>query len=113
MICGLLRLLSTVACMIVLASFAIFVVHQSGSASAHQLHTLDGQPGTSGGRQAGHDSALHRDIDRAANALTSPFSRITSRYTSQWTIHILDTLLTLLLYGLVLGYLVRLIRMRA
>ena len=111
-----LRLASLVICLIALASFTVFAADQSGSASDHQqaeVHAAEGAGPTPNGQESGsgHESALHEDLDKAFSTVSSPFSGITSGSKSQWTIHIVDTLLVLLVYGFGLGFLARLMRM--
>jgi len=121
LIASLLRLVSVVICLIVVASFVIFVVEQTSSASTHQqeelgVHTTPANAPTNTGTPAPttkHQSTLHKKIDEASNELTSPFSSITSGSSSQWLIRGVNLLLTLLLYGFLLGFLARAIRVRA
>jgi hypothetical protein len=118
---GLLRLASVVICLIVIASFAIFAINQTNSASTHQQEELNGgavttttspQTSSSSKTSAPHESTLHKAIDDASNALTSPFSGITSGWSSQWAIRGVNLLLTLIAYGFGLGFLARVIRVR-
>ncbi len=122
LIASLLRLLSVVICLIVAASFLIFVVEQTSSASTHQqeelgVHTTPTNAPTNTGTPAPppakHESTLHKKIDEASNELTSPFSGITSGSSSQWLIRGVNLLLTLLLYGFLLSFLARAIRVKA
>ena len=55
---------------------------------------------------------MHRKLDDVAETLTSPFAGVVSGSHSQWTIHAVETVLALLVYGLGLGFLVRLVRVR-
>jgi hypothetical protein len=112
-----LRIASKVICLIVVASFAIFAVNQTGTASTHQQDELNGTPvatttptSTRGSRS--HEGTVHRVIDEAAEAFTSPFSGLTAGSTSQWAIRGVSTVLALLVYGLGLGYLARVLRVR-
>jgi hypothetical protein len=111
--------------LIVIASFVIFVVNQTSNASAHQQEELaSGAPVTTTTRavtpssssasksSSPHKGAVHKAIDEAAGKFTSPFSSITSGSHSQWTIHIVNTVLALVLYGFGLGYLARVLRVR-
>jgi len=115
---SLLRLASIVICVITVASFALFVTNQTKSASSHQQEVLNGAVPTEGSspssgaasEAAHHKSTVHRVIDEASEALTSPFSGITSGSSSEWVIHGADVLLALLVYGFGLGFLVRVIR---
>ena len=119
LIARLLRLVSVVICLIVAASFLIFVVEQTSSASTEQQEALGGHrapanaPAGSGKPTLKHQSTLHKKIDEASNEFTSPFSSITSGSSSQWAIRGVNLLLTLLIYGFVLSFLARAIRVRA
>jgi hypothetical protein len=115
LIARILRLASLVICLIAIAWFAIFVFNQTSQASNQQQATLNAEGSasdtnttTSSGSK--HVSSLHEAIDKAFSTLSSPFSGITSGTSSQWTIHIVDTLLVLLVYGFGLGFLSRLLR---
>ena len=117
---SLLRLASIVICLITVASFALFVTNQTKSASAHQQQVLNeadpaaGSSPSSGaaGESVRRESTVHRVIDEASEALTSPFSGITAGSSSAWVIHGADVALALLVYGFGLGFLVRVIRPR-
>ena len=109
----LLRLASLAICLIALASFVTFAVDQAGNGSSHQQAEVNGieSPGSASttSAQAGHESGLHEALDKAFSTLASPFSGVTSGSHSQWTIQIVDTLLVLLVYGFVLGFVSRLL----
>jgi hypothetical protein len=111
-----LRIASRLACLIVIVSFAIFVVEQTSNASNTQQNKLAGTgsgsaPSTSPSTHS-HKSTLHKAIDEVAAELTSPFSGITAGDSSQWVIRGVGTLLALLVYGLGIGYLTRLMHLR-
>jgi hypothetical protein len=112
-----LRVASRIACLIVIVSFAIFAVNQTGSASTHQQEELGGSQvaataPTPTGALPPHEGAVHRTIDEAAAKLTSPFSAVTAGSSSQWLVRGVDTFMALLVYGFGLGYLARAIRVR-
>lgn len=131
----LLRLASIAICAITLASFALFVINQTSTASAHQQRLLGGESapaasapvtaapgagtgGSAGGRQRApgpsasvNESSLRRFIDEASNAFTSPFAGVISS-TSEWTVRITRLLLALVVYGFGLGFLARVLRVR-
>jgi hypothetical protein len=112
-IAKLLRLASWVICLIVLASFLVFVVDQTSAASTHQQEAIHGggsSAGTSGTSK--QKSSLHRTIDEASDFFTSPFAGVVSGSNSQWLIHGVKTVLALLVYGFALSYLARVIRVR-
>jgi hypothetical protein len=119
----LLRFASIVACVIVTASFAIFVVGQTKSASKHQVEAVSNGPsvttstspgasGSAGKASSSHESTLHKAIDEAAQELTSPFAGIVSGSSSEWVIRSVKLLLALAVYGFGLGYLARALRVR-
>ncbi|HZL48232.1 MAG TPA: hypothetical protein VFC30_04375 [Solirubrobacteraceae bacterium] len=112
-IAGLLRVTSWIICLIVAASFLVFVVEQTNAASAHQQAELDEHPVAGATpKSSKQESGLHKALDEAANVFTSPFSGVVSGSSSQWAIHGIETLLALLVYGLGLGYLARVLRVR-
>jgi hypothetical protein len=111
-IAKLLRLASWVICLIVAASFLIFVVEQTSSASTHQQEELIEHPSSTGAPAVKHQSTLHKKIDEASDFFTSPFAGIVSGSTSEWVIHGVKTVLALLVYGFGLSYLARVIRVR-
>jgi hypothetical protein len=112
MLARLLRLASIVICLIALAAFAAFALDQSKGASKHQQAEVSATdpvaPGTTVSSEA-KESLLHEAVDEASSTLSSPFSGITSGSSSQWTIHIVDTLLVLFVYGFGLAFLARLL----
>jgi len=117
---------STACCLIVLASFVVFVVNQTGAASRGQIQELGGSitPGTAtaasnpsgshGGaaRTAPTESPLHKWLDDTAETLRSPFSSLTASH-SEWFVEGIGTLLALLLYGFLLRFIARAIQVRA
>ena len=113
---GLLRLVSLVICVVVIASFAIFVDDQARGASAHQVEAIKGAPaqGAAGstGTSSTHESTLHKTIDEASDDFTSPFSGVTSGSKSQWVIRGVNLLITLAVYGFGVGFLARVLRVR-
>jgi len=113
-IVGLLRLASIAICVIVIASFAIFVYDQSKSASSHQTQAITVKtsttrsPATSGTKK----SSVHQAIDEASEQLTSPFAGVISGTSSEWLIRGVKLLLALAVYGFGLGFLARALRVR-
>jgi hypothetical protein len=105
------RLASIVICLIVIASFAIFVVNQTSSASTQQQEAVSGRVAAQRGSST-HESSVHKAIDDASDELTSPFSGITSGSSSQWAIRGVNLLLALIVYGFGLGFLARVVRVR-
>jgi hypothetical protein len=110
---GLLLLASRIACLIVIAAFVVFVVNQTASASTHQQNELLEDDSSAPNAPAPkHESTVHRTLDEASDALTSPFAGVVSGSQSQWVIHIVRTVLALLVYGFGVAFLVRFIRVR-
>jgi hypothetical protein len=112
----LIRLASLAVCAIVIASFAIFVVNQSKSASAHQTQELVGgvspSRSSSASGQTAHESSLHKGIDEASEKLTSPFAGVISGSSSEWVVRGVKVLLALAIYGFGVGYLARVVLVR-
>jgi hypothetical protein len=117
---SLMRLASGAICLIVAASFLVFVIDQTGSASTHQQNELSALPSptsTPAGAEPTtpapkNESTVHKTLDEAANVFTSPFSAAVSGSHSQWVIRGVKTLLALLVFGLGLSYLARVVRVR-
>jgi hypothetical protein len=110
----LLRFASIVICAIVVASFAIFVLDQTSSASKHQSEEVSNGPNlTAGpGSAKAHESSIHEAIDEASQQLTSPFAGVISGSSSEWLIRGVKLLLALVVYGFGLSYLARVIHVR-
>jgi hypothetical protein len=112
-----LRLASIAICLIAVAWFAAFALDQTSSASNHQQAEVNAgaPPGLAteptGSSKPGKESGFREALDKATSTLTSPFSSITASLSRGWTIHAVDTLLMLLVYGLGLGFLARLMRL--
>jgi hypothetical protein len=104
-----LRIVSLAACLIVAVSFALFVVNQTKSASIHQQNKLNEN---SVSTAPAHKGTAHKVIDEASAELTSPFSEITAGSNSEWVVRGAGTLIALIVYGIGLGYIARLIRIR-
>jgi hypothetical protein len=118
-IAGLLRVASLVICLIVVASFAVFAFDQVSGASIHQQQELNGgSPTTATAGSVGspapastHESTLRKTLDEASNALTSPFSGVTSG-SSEWAVRGVDVVLALVVYGFGIGFIARVLRVR-
>ena len=96
-----------------IASFVVFVVNQTSSASTHQQNEVtSGSTSAPATPSSEHKSTLHRTLDEASDALTSPFAGAVSGSNSEWVTHIVRTALALLVYGLGVSFLVRFIRVR-
>jgi len=113
-------LASVLICLIVLASFAIFVVDQAKGASSHQQEALvkgtpsdtNGEGSAKSGSSSTNEGGVHKTVDEVSNSLTSPFSGITAGSKSLWTIQGVDVLLALAVYGFGLGFLARILQSR-
>jgi hypothetical protein len=113
-----LHLLSIVICLIAIASFTLFALNQTSTASAHQQEVLNSiappaatpasvtPPKTS----PAHVGSVRKAIDEVSEAVTSPFSGVTSSTTSEWTKRGASLLFALIVYGFGLGFLARFIR---
>ena len=111
----LLRFASIAICVIVIASFAVFAIDQTKTASVHQQQELGaGSPAqTAGGKSApAHEGGAHKAIDDVAGKLTSPFSGVVSGSSGEWAVRGTKLLLALLVYGFGLGFLARTLRVR-
>ena len=109
----LLRLASLVICAIVIASFVIFALNQTKTASKHQTEELTTGPVThsnTGASTTAHESTVHRDIDDASREFTSPFAGIGSGSNSEWLSRGVKLFLALLVYGVGVGFVARALR---
>ena len=117
-----LRLASFVLCVIVAASFALFVINQTGSASAHQQELLNSgttAPASAPTASAGGSpqQAPHGRTPRANSSTKLPnghlaFLAATEAISSQWLLRAANLVLALLIYGFGLAFLARVIRVR-
>jgi len=115
------KLASVALCLVVIASFALFVVNRTSDASAHQQQEVNGT--TTGGAgepsgaiapdSGGRKGSARRTIDEISEAVTSPFAALTDGSSSEWVIHSVDLAVALVVYGFGLGYVARTIRVRA
>jgi hypothetical protein len=102
-----------VACLIVLASFAIFVVQQSNNASGQQQEVVAQSGGKATVAKAPKQaSGLHKAIDEASEQISSPFAGIVAPSQSEWGAQIVRLVLSLLVYGLGVGFVIRAISVR-
>jgi hypothetical protein len=119
----LLRLASFAICVIVIASFVVFAVDQTKTASTHQQEQLAGGPpatttsstaaNAAGGKSPAHESGVRKVIDEASSKLTSPFSGIVSGISGEWALRVTRLLIALLVYGFGLAFLARTLGVRA
>lgn len=114
MLARLLRLASIVICLIAVAWFLVFAVNQTGDASNHQTVEIKAAPGSEALKtstsETKNEGSAHKKLNEVFSKLASPFSGLTSG-SSEWTIHIVDTLLVLLVYGFGLAFIARLLRL--
>jgi hypothetical protein len=116
----LLRLATITICLIVAASFALYAVNQTSTASAHQQESL-----ASGGAVAPantpegqidttetHTTGVRGVIDEITNTVTSPFHGATASSNSEWAKRGANLGFTLLVYGFGLGFIARFVRVR-
>jgi hypothetical protein len=109
-----LRLASMAICLIAVAWFLTFAVNQTSSASNHQTTEISAAPGSSALKastsETKNEGSVHKALDEVFAKLSSPFSGLMSG-SSEWTIHLVDTLLVLIVYGFGLAFLARLLRL--
>jgi hypothetical protein len=98
--------LSTVCCVLVLASFALFARDQMAGASKHQQTAELPDAAAIAPKPAAVHAQPRRFIDGAASTLTSPFHSVIQS-DNAWVDHGIPTVLALAVYGLGLGYLAR------
>jgi len=116
----LLRFAAFITCAIVIASFMVFAVGQTKTASGGQqaalangTATASASSPTSGVAAPAPKSGLHRVIDEASERLTSPFNGIAPASSSEWLDRIVKLLLALAVYGFALGFVARWFKVRA
>ena len=109
-----------VACLITLLSFSLFALDQVSNASQTQQSELSSQASTGpavgsepGSTTGAKKATVRSTIDDANSELASPFQSVVSRSSSEWGVHILQTLLVLLVYGFSFGFAARFIRIHA
>jgi hypothetical protein len=112
----LVRIASMLTCLIVAASFVVFAVEQTGSASSHQQALITNSPGAGAPRTSGdsgsHESSARKLLDEASTDLTSPFAGAVSGAHSEWVSRGGRLLLTLAIYGFGVGFLARVLTVR-
>ncbi len=109
-----LRTASIVICLIVATSFLLFAINETSTASGHQQEQL-GSKAPAAQTMAGttaHESGFRKGLDEVSEELTSPVAGLTSS-ASEWGARGLRLIFALLVYGFALGYIARVIRVRA
>jgi hypothetical protein len=105
----LLRLASLLCCAFVLVSFLLFAVAQTSSASKGQADAI------ANGQVSGKDTdnqpiakekQPRRFIDQVAQKLNSPWNGVIAT-TNKWVKHLIPTAISLLVYGFLVGFIVR------
>lgn len=118
---GLLRLVSVVASLIVGASFVMFALDESQTASDASTRAIAGQAAAAAPDPTAREETLREQahskprevVDDADDILVKPFAWASDGSSSRWARKGVPTLLALLVYGFGLGFLARAIRMRA
>jgi hypothetical protein len=118
---GLLRLVSVVARLIVGASFVMFAIDESQTASDASTRAIAGQAAAAAPDPTAREETLREKahskprelVDDADDILIKPFAWAAEGSSSRWARKGVPTLLALLVYGFGLGFLARSIRMRA
>jgi hypothetical protein len=117
----LLRLAAVSICVVTAASFGLYAINQTNTASAHQRESLAtngivpaaGTPGSAAQTSEPHTTGVRGVIDEASKALTSPFDGVSASSNSEWLKRGANLALALLVYGFGLGFIARFVRVRA
>jgi len=99
------RWISVALCLLVATSFALFALDQMRSASQSSQAEIAGK--TASSSTASHHTALRKAIDDGASALESPFTSAGVHVSNAWGDHGALLGLSLLLYGVGLGFFAR------
>jgi predicted PurR-regulated permease PerM len=114
LIARVLRIASVLICLIAVAWFFTFAVNQTSDASNHQTTEINSTPESlalkTSTPETKNEGTVHKTLDEVFSKLSSPFSGLTSG-SSEWTIHLVDTLLVLFIYGFGLAFVARLLRL--
>jgi hypothetical protein len=108
---ALLRLISIVCSLVLVASFAMFASDQAGAGSKKTVAQIAVKDSVSAAPVPGAapekpHSGVRKAIDGANDKLVSPFKGVVAS-NSPWTRHIADGVLAFLVFGLGLGFLAR------
>jgi hypothetical protein len=109
----LLRTVSIAVCLVAILSFLLFALNQTSTASGQQQEALGGQAARTGAKPAAgkpSESGFRRTVDEVTEEVSSPVAGLSS---SQWGERALRLFFVLALFGFALGYLARVIRVRA
>jgi hypothetical protein len=103
---GVLRALSIVVCLIACVSFLLFAVNRTSAASGRQQRALAETQTT----VTEHESSLRRTIDEISETFSSPVAGLSK---SEWGERALRLLFVLLVFGFAVGFIARVVRIRA
>ncbi len=106
-----LRTAAVLVSLIIVASFALFVVDESRDASSRAQAEIAGTARQEHARERAH-GRVREAIDDADDVLLQPFAGLADGSSSQWVRRGVPTLLGLLVYGLGGAYLARYARGR-
>ena len=109
-----LRAASIAICLIVATSFLLFALNQSSTASGHQQEELGSKAPaaqTATGAKP-RETGFRKSIDEVSEELTAPVAGLASS-SSEWGSRGIRLLFALLVYGFLLGYISRVIRVHA
>jgi hypothetical protein len=110
----LLRVVTIGICLVTIASFGLYAINQTDSASTHQQQSI----ATGGAEQAAvqtsekNATGVRGVIDEVSETLTSPFDGAANS-SSEWVKRGANVALAWLVYGFGLGFLARFARVRA
>ena len=95
---GLLRLVSTVATIIVALGFVLFAIDATDESSAETVARIQ-EPGARAPQKAESRDGFRGLVDDANDVLLAPFDGLVSSWRSEWARHGVSALLGILLYG--------------
>ena len=112
---NLLRLAAIAICLVSIASFGLYAINQTDNASAHQQETLatgSTEPAPVQTSET-HSKGVRGVIDEVAKTLASPFDSVTANSHSEWVKRGAGLGFALVVYGFLLGFVARFVRVRA
>ena len=101
-----LRTVSIVVCAIAIVSFLLFAVNQTSTASGQQQRVLSG----SATPAQTHENGARKTLDEITETVSSPVNGLSS---SEWGERGLRLIFVLLVFGFAVGYIARVVRVRA
>jgi hypothetical protein len=111
---NLVRLAAIAICLVSIASFGLYAINQTDSASARQQESIatgSTEP-TPIQTSETHTKGVRGAIDEVAKAVASPFDGVTESSNSEWVKRGAGLGFALLVYGFGLGFVSRFIRVR-